>query len=149
MNSFTDFWCFQLGSLTRKIARMYNSRFNELGITLGQSFVLFYLMEQDGKGVKDIASAVQLDSPSVTGLVDRLLKEGLVIRKEDPEDRRSVQVFITPQGREIAAAAGMIAIEFNNHLKQSLLMNAEAFERSLSTLNHSIDSFGNAAESKC
>lgn len=142
MNSFTDFWCFQLGSLTRKIARMYNNRFNELGITLGQSFVLFYLMEQDGKGVKDIASAVQLDSPSVTGLVDRLVKQGLVIRKEDPEDRRSVQVFITPEGRDIAAAAGVIATDFNNHLKQSLMNNAEAFENSLPILNCSVDSFG-------
>lgn len=147
MNSFTDYWCFQLGSLTRKIARMYNNRFNELGITLGQSFVLLYLMEQDGKGVKDIAAAVQLDSPSVTGLVDRLIKEGLVIRKEDPEDRRSVQIFITQQGREVAAAAGQIAIVFNDHLKQSLKKDAEAFQRSLSALNFSVDSFGSADES--
>ncbi|MGE5396551.1 MAG: MarR family winged helix-turn-helix transcriptional regulator [Chitinophagales bacterium] len=129
--------------MSRKIARLYNNRFNELGITLGQSFVLFYLMEQDGRGVKDIASAVQLDSPSVTGLADRLVKEGLVVRKEDPEDRRSLQVFITPKGREIAKAAGLIAIDFNNHLKKSLLMNAESFEEDLENLSHSVDTFRN------
>lgn len=142
MHSFTDFWCFQLGSLSRKIARLYNNRFDELGITLGQSFVLFYLLEQDGSGVKDIASAVQLDSPSVTGLVDRLLKEDMVLRKEDPDDRRGVQIFITPKGRKVATAASRIAIDFNNHLKGSLSMTAESFERSLDILSHTIDSFG-------
>ncbi|MGE5405747.1 MAG: MarR family winged helix-turn-helix transcriptional regulator [Candidatus Saccharibacteria bacterium] len=138
MNSWTDLLCFRMGSLQRRIMRYYNNRFSEFGITVGQSFVLFHLMEHDGCSVKDIANAVQLDSPAVTGLVDRMLKEGLVVRKEDPDDRRSVQVFITPKGREIAVEAGKIAIEFNKHLNESLAGDAVKFDYSLAVIEHEL-----------
>jgi DNA-binding MarR family transcriptional regulator len=141
LSIFDQFWCFQLNTLSRKIARMYNDRFSPLGITLGQSLVLFYLLEEDGSQVKDIASAVKLDSPSITGLIDRLIKEELVIRKEDPDSRRSVNIFLTPKGREAAAAAIQIAFDFNYHLKQCLMEDAAAFDSDLTTLDSGIDSF--------
>lgn len=148
MQSNTNFLCFQLATLSRKISRIYNNYYSDLGITVGQAFVLFYLLEEDGSQVKEIASAVQLDSPSITGLIDRLIKEGLVIRKEDPNDRRSMNVFLTSKGREVAAAASQIAIDFNNHLKQSLLKNAESFEANLATLDSSVSTFGARATGK-
>ena len=113
---FTDLTCFRLGAITRRISRYYNSRFAELGITLGQSFVLYSLLERDGSSIKDIAIAVQLDSPAVTGLVDRLVKEDLVIRSEDPDDRRSIQVFLTDRGRQVANESLAITREFNQYL---------------------------------
>ncbi|MDD3852314.1 MAG: MarR family transcriptional regulator [Syntrophomonadaceae bacterium] len=113
---FNDLICFRLGSITRRISRYYNNRFAELGITLGQSFVLYSLLERDGRSVKDIAAAVQLDSPAVTGLVDRLVKEGLVIRSEDPDDRRSVNVFLTDRGLQVANESLAITREFNQYL---------------------------------
>lgn len=120
MDSFTDFLCFRLGALTRRIQRDYNNKFAELGITLGQSFVLFHLLEADGSSVKDIAAAVQLDPPAITGLVDRLSKEGLVERRADPNDRRTTNIYLTERGQETAGKAGMIAYEYNEAMKQVL-----------------------------
>lgn len=97
---FTKYYCFRLGALTRRIINYCNNRLKDLGITLSQSFVLLSLLEQDGSSVKAIASALQLDSPAVTGLVDRLAKQGLVSRQEDPNDRRSTLVFLTPEGQK-------------------------------------------------
>ncbi|MGE5396941.1 MAG: MarR family winged helix-turn-helix transcriptional regulator [Chitinophagales bacterium] len=116
MEQFSDFLCFRIGSLSRRIARYYNNRFADLGITLGQAFVLFGLMQKDGSSIKEIAQAVQLDSPAVTGLVDRLVKEGLVVRQENTEDRRSVEVMLTDQGRRVAKRAMKIAQDFNKVL---------------------------------
>ncbi|MGE5416534.1 MAG: MarR family winged helix-turn-helix transcriptional regulator [Acidobacteriota bacterium] len=138
MASFADLLCFRMGTLQRRIIRYYNNRFSEFGITLVQSFVLFHLVEHDGSSVKDIANAVQLDSPAITGLIDRMLKEGLVVRKEDPGDRRSVQVFITHKGRDVAVEAGKIAIEFNKHLNESLAGDAERFDHSLAVIEHEL-----------
>lgn len=120
MDQFSDFLCFRLGSLTRRITRYYNNRFAGLGITLGQSFVLFSLLQKDGSSVKDIAAAVQLDSPAVTGLVDRLVKEGLVVRQEYAEDRRSIQVLLTDQGLRTAEEALAVAREFNKYLSEHM-----------------------------
>jgi len=139
MNSFTDYLCFRLGALTRRIQRDYNNKFAELNVTLGQSFVLFRLLEADGSSVKDIAAAVQLDPPAITGLVDRLAKEGLVERRIDPDDRRTTNICLTAQGRETAEKAGMIAFEFNEAMKQVLVGdNLEIFQKSLTALEDKI-----------
>lgn len=139
MNSFTDFLCFRLGALTRRIQRDYNNKFAELGITLGQSFVLFRLLEADGSSVKDIAAAVQLDPPAITGLVDRLTKEGLVERRTDPDDRRTINIYLTEHGRETAGKAGMIAYEYNETMKQVLSGgDLTAFTKGLGALEDTI-----------
>lgn len=139
MPSFTDFLCFRLGALTRKIQRYYNNRFAELNITLGQSFVLFQLLEADGSSVKDIAAAVQLDPPAITGLVDRLAKEGLAERQTDPDNRRTTNIYLTERGREVALQAGLIAAEFNEVLQKIISTgDSEAFERALSALEEEV-----------
>jgi DNA-binding MarR family transcriptional regulator len=43
-------------------------------------------------------------SPDVTRLIDRLEKRGLVVRKQDPDDRRAVRICITEPGREQIAS---------------------------------------------
>jgi MarR family transcriptional regulator, lower aerobic nicotinate degradation pathway regulator len=51
--------------------------------------------------IKELATFLQLDKSSVTGLVDRAQERGLVTRAASPLDRRSVQVTITAAGREL------------------------------------------------
>jgi len=139
MNSFADFLCFRLGALTRRIQRYYNNRFTELNITLGQSFVLFHLLEADGNSVKNIAAAVQLDPPAITGLVDRLAKEGFVERQADRDDRRTTKIYLTDRGREVAAQAGLIATEFNEAMQKIVATgDSAAFERALSALEEEV-----------
>ncbi len=135
MEKFTDFWCFRLGAITRKISRQYNSRYQEFGITIGQSFVLFDLLDHDGDGLKDIAARIQLDSPAVTGLIDRLSREELVQRVEDPLDRRSVKILLTTKGRNLAEQILPIAQEYNQHIKETIeSFDIPIFEKSLNHL---------------
>ncbi len=139
MEKFTDFWCFRLGAITRKISREYNTRYQEYGITIGQSFVLFDLLDNDGDGVKDIAARIQLDSPAVTGLIDRLSREGLVQRIEDPSDRRSVKILLTPKGRDLTEQILPIAQEYNQHIKDTIeSFDVPAFEKSLANLEKNL-----------
>ena len=114
---FTEAWCFRLAALSRKISRNYNAECSNYGITATQSFVIFDLLDHDGSSVKDIAYRIQLDSPAVTGVIDRLLKENLVQRTEDPSDRRSLQIFLTPKGRSLAEELIPMADKFNRDIK--------------------------------
>ncbi len=52
-----------------------------------------------------LARAVHLSGPTVTGILDRLAKRGLVERARNGQDRRSVTITITQQGEEVMAAA--------------------------------------------
>jgi DNA-binding MarR family transcriptional regulator len=52
-----------------------------------------------------LARAVHLSGPTVTGILDRLTKRGLVVRTRSGQDRRSVTVRLTSDGEEVLAAA--------------------------------------------
>lgn len=52
----------------------------------------------------ELASFLSLDKSSVTGLVDRAERRGLVRRTTPPEDCRTVHVALTDRGRELAQA---------------------------------------------
>lgn len=137
MEDFTSLWCFKIGTLSRKINRWYNKRLSPYNITVSQSFVLFDLAVHEGSCIKDIAARVNLDSPAVTGLVDRLVKEELVERLEDPMDRRSIKVYLTVRGNDLVNELGPIAEEFNNIMHNSLKPeDLDSFERSLYLLDN-------------
>jgi len=135
MKTISHFLCFRLGALTRKIYRHYNTLFSDYGITVTQSFVLFDLLLHKSSNVKDIASRVQLDSPAITGLVDRLVKENLVERREDPSDRRGLLIGLTEKGQKLAEKLSPIAEDFNNTMQGVLTPeDVGAFNRSLEHL---------------
>jgi len=136
---FADFFCFRLGAISRKMARYYNSELGTYGITIVQSWVLFYLAGREGSSIKDIAAAIQLDSPVVTGLVDRLVKEGLVTRQEDPADRRSVKISITQKGNQIAEEISSTVSEYNQRIRSIVREeDVPAFERALAALEEEL-----------
>lgn len=132
---FAEFYCFRLGAVSRKMARHYNSKLGAGGITIVQSWVLFHLAGREGSSIKEIAAAIQLDSPVVTGVVDRLVKEGLVTRQEDPNDRRSVKISITARGNEIVEEISSTVAEYNQRIR-SIVQEEDlpAFERALAAL---------------
>ncbi len=147
MDKFTDFWCFRINVLSRKVSRKYNNKCLEHGVTAPQSFVLFDLLDNEGTSIKDIAARVQLDSSAVTGVVDRLFKEGLVIRQEDPTDRRSLNVSLTPRGQVLAEELLPVAREFNLSIRSLLDADkARSFEDCLQNMEEGINSSGTSGD---
>jgi len=136
---FSDFYCFRLGAIARKMTRYYNNKLAPYGITIVQSWVLLFLSNHDGSSLKEIAAAVQLDSPVVTGLIDRLVKEDLVVREEDPEDRTSLKISLTPRGREVAEKVHPAVVEYNQRIRSIIAENdVHAFERALEALEREL-----------
>lgn len=132
----TDFLCFRMAALSRKMNRFYSTKLADYGITIQQSWVLFQLHDrEDGCSQKEIAAAVQLDSPVVTGLITRLVNQGLVVRKEAPSDRRSIRICITEQGQKLLEEIFPIAVEYNRYIRSIILPeDLAAFERTLKNL---------------
>lgn len=65
-----------------------------------------------GCGVRDIAEELGLTSPTVSVGVQRLEESGLVERKPDPQDGRSIRLFLTPRGQALQRQIQ------NNHLQK-------------------------------
>lgn len=75
---------------------------DERGITLPQLRILFRLRQEPGLGVKELAQAFGVSASNVTQQVDKLVVRALVARVERPEDRRQVQLTLTPEGEAVA-----------------------------------------------
>jgi DNA-binding MarR family transcriptional regulator len=80
---------------------VYAESAREHGITPQQGQLLCVLMAQP-YGMGELGSVLGLAKSSLTGLVDRTERNGLVRREADPEDMRAVKVTLTARGSELA-----------------------------------------------
>jgi DNA-binding MarR family transcriptional regulator len=72
-----------------------------------QLYALYAMQEQTATTMGQVAASLHCDASNVTGIVDRLVAQGLVVRQEDEHDRRTRTLRLTDQGvtvvREITA----------------------------------------------
>ena len=79
----------------RILARLAGS-----GLTAGQPKVLNYLGLHNGSVQKNIALGCQIDPATLTGLLGRMEEKGLIERRSQDGDRRSLCVYLTEEGWE-------------------------------------------------
>jgi len=123
----------------KKIDRYLSFQLEEYGISVPQSFILFALLEEDGSTLKEIGTKAQIDSSSMTVLVDKLENEGFLERKLDSQDRRAIRVFLTPKGRDLAEKVLELALNFNRRLQEALGDTEDSFQQGLGRIIRSFD----------
>lgn len=70
-------------------------------LTPPQFGLLSFLWQQDGLTQVELSEKGQVDRSTVGGLIDRLEKNGLLERRQHPQDRRAYQIWLTQRGREL------------------------------------------------
>ena len=91
--------CFRLYTAARLVTQAYTPMLTELGITYPQYLVLMVLWEKDCQPVNDIAHRLQLETNTVTPLLQRMEKTGLLSRKKGKQDKRQHLVSLTQKGQ--------------------------------------------------
>jgi DNA-binding MarR family transcriptional regulator len=97
---FEECICFQLGRSLRQVTKAYRNKIAEYNFTHGQFFLIVAIMEEEGLLPSELADKTAQDRAAVTGVLDRLEKEGWVERRNDVKDRRSLKIFMTPKAKE-------------------------------------------------
>lgn len=97
--------CFRLYTASRLITQAYTPMLNELGITYPQYLVLMVLWEKDCQPVNDIAHRLLLETNTVTPLLQRMEKQGILIRQKGQEDKRQQIVSLTEKGKAMEEQA--------------------------------------------
>jgi DNA-binding MarR family transcriptional regulator len=72
----------------------------DIGLTMPQMVTLFAIRDAQTCRMSELADITQQSAGTLTGIVDRLIDDNLVGRVRDVEDRRVVQVTLTPTGEE-------------------------------------------------
>jgi DNA-binding MarR family transcriptional regulator len=96
-----DQLCFALYAASRAVTARYRPLLDELQLTYPQYLVMLVLWEQDSISVRDLGTALQLESSTLSPLLKRLEANGLLRRERRPEDERSVSLTLTDAGAEL------------------------------------------------
>lgn len=97
---FKDCMCFRLGKALRKVSKVYREEIASYGLTHGQFFLIIAIMEEEGLLPSELADKTAQDRPTITGLLDRLEKDGWIERRPDKRDRRSLRIYLAPRANE-------------------------------------------------
>jgi DNA-binding MarR family transcriptional regulator len=113
---------------------------SECGLTMEQYLVLTTIKYHDAPmRITDVANWLERSTNSVTMIVDRMVKAGLLRRVRDRRDRRTVNVFLTSKAENALKAANPAAWEYMQ-LGMSPLSykDKDALASLLKTLNHKL-----------
>ena len=127
--------CFNLGRVMRHVYDYYEQKLSAFGLTPPQYFVFNALYMGDGITVGELGARVHLDSSTLTGIIDRMERSGYVERHNNPDDRRSVLVYLTARGGELAPQILKFADELDAKLREPFsAREIEDFETVLKAL---------------
>ncbi len=90
---------------------------NNIRVTPAQAGILFLLAEKGGRTMSELSQILSIDNSTITGLVDRLEKAGLVRRNASPNDRRASHVYVSPAGIQEMEKAKKIVKKVNREIK--------------------------------
>ncbi|MCG8401027.1 MAG: MarR family winged helix-turn-helix transcriptional regulator [Firmicutes bacterium] len=110
--------CYKLSRVMRRVQRYYEARLAPFEITPVQFYVLSALLWSDGMKFKDLAKSVGIDGSTLTGILDRMERGGFVERRDDPEDRRSLLIYITEKSKEMGPTMIEMAEKLDREIKE-------------------------------
>ena len=103
-----DLICFDLYAASRQVTAAYRPILGELGLTYPQYLVLVVLGAHDEIPIKDVGRELRLDHATLSPLLRRLERDGLVTRHRSPYDERAVLVSLTDAGRAVHERFGEV-----------------------------------------
>ena len=93
--------CFRLYTASRLLTQAYHPLLSVHGLTYPQYLVLLVLWEKDAQPVNDIAKRLYLETNTVTPLLQRMEKEGILTRSKGKQDARQMIVTLTRKGKDL------------------------------------------------
>ena len=85
-----------------QMKRLVSAQAQPLGLSPGQPKILEFLAEYGEHEQKDIADYCEIEAATVGSILLRMENAGLIVRRNRPNNRRSLYVSITPKGEEMA-----------------------------------------------
>lgn len=130
--------CFNIGRVMRRVYEHYEARLAPYNLTAPQYMVFMALYANNGITIGELGQRVALDGSTITGILDRMEKNGYIERRPNSEDRRSALVYLTGKAEKVAPQIIPFADELDSSIRQGRSPKDMAvFERVLRELAES------------
>ncbi len=100
-STFTSIFLTWIEQFTHRSMRSFVRYARERGFSMSQMATLFQISRRGRLAVSDISDDLGVSNAAASQLLDRLVQQGLVLRSENPLDRREKQLVLTDQGRQL------------------------------------------------
>ena len=90
--------------------------YEALGISASQLATLQHVSRSPGCSLTNLANLLDLNKSAVTGLVQRMERDGILRRVPDPSDGRASLLYVTPKGEGLRARSGALIQRLNGEL---------------------------------
>jgi len=98
LSEFSDRIVEIMPAISREFYRKLTGEFYKMKITTPQFVVLEILSREGESRMTDLARLINVSTAAITGIVDRLVRDGYVARANDPDDRRIIRADLTLKG---------------------------------------------------
>ena len=102
------------------IARMYNHQAAKQDMTMSIGFVLLNISSKEGTPATKLAPLMGLESRSLTRVLKNMEEKGLIFKKPDENDKRSVRIYLTDEGKRKKEVSRETVLRFNNVLRNNI-----------------------------
>jgi MarR family transcriptional regulator, organic hydroperoxide resistance regulator len=104
-----DYLLYLLARASHVVSTEFHEQLRRRSISVPVWRVLASLIGSTGETVTGLAEVCLLQQPTMTKLLDRMVRDGLVKRSQDTRDRRVVRVALTPRGETVANELAEVA----------------------------------------
>ena len=111
--------CFSLYAASREVIKLYKPCLDKFNLTYTQYIAMLVLWEEEKTTVKQMGEKLHLDSGTLTPLLKKLEKNGLIIRHRDIDDDRVVVIELTEEGRLLKDNITCVPCELKSKMKLS------------------------------
>jgi DNA-binding MarR family transcriptional regulator len=111
---------YMLRSTWQAIAKMYNEQAGKYGESMSTGFTLLSIDPEEGSPSTTLGPRMGVESTSLSRTLKNMENRGLIIRKPNPLDGRSVLVCLTESGKQKREAAKGGVLKFNEVVNSSL-----------------------------
>ena len=118
-----DYLLYLMARASHAVSDEFHGQLRRRGISVPVWRVLASLVGSRGETVTGLAEICLLQQPTMTKLLDRMVRDGLVQRTQDSRDRRVVRVALTQRGEAIATELAQAA---KRHEAEVLARHPEA-----------------------
>ena len=132
-------------TLLKKANRLLIKKANELlkphGITHAYTYFLMELYQQDGLTQSEMYKRIGIEQPTAVRTLDRMERDGLILREQSPTDRRALFIKLTDKGKRYKETIIGCAKELNGFALRGFTDNDRAlFNQLINRLNSNLDS---------
>ncbi len=96
---------FAIKNTVRAMERAFDFELRKAGTTLSQARVIRALvLGKDGMSQKEIAESIGVEAPTLVPIIDKMVHDRLVERRQDAADRRNNRIYLTAKSRALWGA---------------------------------------------